>query len=203
MVDQFDYAAVGLQPPRYRIDPPVGPPDVSSLVGLAAAKRPDGEALADDTRRFTFRELDVAVDRAAMLLRVRGVGTGMRVAAATPNRWEAVVGFFAAMRLGAIWVGLNRILPSTDKAYILGHSQTHLILADRDTAAEVEALRSDLPSLAHIVSVDDDREWVETLAGTDRVPIAYPAIASLRRPSCIRAARRACRRAAPTASTIW
>lgn len=176
MVDQFDYAAVGLLPPRYRIDPPVGPPDVASLVGLAAARRSDDEALADDTRRFSFRELDVAIDRAAALLRARGVDTGMRVAAAMPNRWEAVVGYFAAMRLGAVWVGLNRILPSGDKAYILGHSQTHLILADRETAAEVEALRPELPALAHILSVDDDPEWGEALAATEPLSIAYPAI---------------------------
>lgn len=174
MVDQFDYAAVGLQPPRYRIDPPVGPPDVSSLVGLAAARRPDDEALADDVRRFSFRELDMAIDHAAALLRARGVGAGMRVAAAMSNRWEAVVGYFAAMRLGAVWVGLNRILPPGDKAYILGHSQTHLILADRDTAAEVEALRSELPALAHILSIDDDADWVDALAATVPVDIAYP-----------------------------
>ena len=173
MVDQFDFAAVGLQPPRYRIDPPVGPRDVAQLVALAAARNPDGEALADASRRFSFRELDAAVDRAATFLRGHGIGTGTRVAAAMPNRWEAVVGFFAAMRLGAVWVGINRILPLADKQHILGHSETRLILADADTAAELQAVRDSLPMLEHIIAMDDHQGWVEAMASDVPVVPGY------------------------------
>lgn len=173
MVDQFDYSAVGLVPPSSRVDPPVGPPDVAQLIGIAAERCPDEEALADASRRFTFRELHAVVDRAALHLRERGVGPGVRIAAAMPNRWEAVVAYFAAMNLGAVWVGINRILPAADKLYILAHSKTHLLLADAETAAEVAEMRGELPGLLHIISVDADSEWIAAMRSSDPVTISY------------------------------
>lgn len=167
----FDYDACGLKPPPVRTTPPVGPPHLANLVSLAAARAPDDEALADPNRRFTFRELDSAVNRAAHFLLSEGIASGDRVACAMPNRWEAVVGFFAVMRIGAVWVGINRILPVSDKRHILGHSGARLLLADADTAAEIGTIRADLPELEKIVAVDCDSSWVAAIAaGADTLP---------------------------------
>ncbi|NLR73412.1 AMP-binding protein [Novosphingobium sp. ERN07] len=167
----FDYEACGLKPPPVRTAPPVGPPHLANLVSLAAGRAPDDEALADPSRRFTFRELDSAVNRAAHFLLSEGVAPGDRVACAMPNRWEAVVGFFAVMRIGAVWVGIYRILPVSDKRHILGHSGARLLLADADTAAEIGAIRADLPDLENIVAVDCDSSWVAAIAaGADTLP---------------------------------
>ena len=60
MMTHADYAALGLQAPTIRCDPPVGPPDVASVIERAAAQCPDDEALVDSNTRYSFSALDGA-----------------------------------------------------------------------------------------------------------------------------------------------
>src|SRR3546814_20526140 len=71
------------------------------------------------------------------------------------------------MRLGAVWVGINKILPEGDKRHILAHSGAKLLLTDSSLAAQVDALRGDTPDLAHVWMVDDaarDGGWTAAFA---------------------------------------
>ncbi|MDB5583902.1 MAG: AMP-binding enzyme family protein [Bradyrhizobium sp.] len=168
-MDGFDWDAFGLQPPVCRIDPPVGPRDIASLLEQPLLLNPGAEALADPERRFSFAELDAAIDAAAALFARLGVGPGDRIAASMINRCDLVIGFFASMRLGAVWVGINRILPASDKLFILGHSGARLLLADTGIAAEIDAMRAAVPALADIVTVDGDAPddtWRAVMDGT-------------------------------------
>src|SRR3546814_16786112 len=55
------------------------------------------------------------------------------------NQNDLVIAFFAAMRLGAVWVGINKILPEGDKRHILAHSGAKLLLTDsRDRKSGVK-----------------------------------------------------------------
>jgi acetoacetyl-CoA synthetase len=58
---------------------------------------------AGPSRRLTFRELALAVARAAAALRANGVGEGDRVAGYLPNIPDAVVVMLAAASIGAVW----------------------------------------------------------------------------------------------------
>src|SRR5207248_11507373 len=106
---------------------------------------------------------------------------GDRVAACMPNSPEIVVAFLAVMRLGAIWVGVNRPLAPKEKAYQLHDSEAAMLLCDRATAASLEPLRDGLPELRHVVITED--EWPDVLAegleapATDVDPFAPAAIA--------------------------
>ncbi|MEP7349557.1 MAG: class I adenylate-forming enzyme family protein [Sphingorhabdus sp.] len=176
MPGQFDYAAFGLQPPRHRIDPPVGPRDVASLVPRAKALVPNNEALADDKVRYTFSELDEQVTRTAGFFRDSGLEPGDRIAMSVLNRVEAVVAFFAAMQFGLVWVGMNRILPPADKKFILAHSGTKLMLADTISFAEIEALKAELPELMRLVDIDSDPAWVSALSCPRAPALPWPEI---------------------------
>lgn len=155
MTDE-EYAALGLQAPSARIAPPGAPRDVASLVERAAARDPDGEALDDGKSLYTFGELARAVRVAAALLDAAGVRSGDRVAASLGNEASLVIAFFAAMRLGAIWVGINKILPSDDKRYILDHSGTKLLLTDSSLKPQVEGFIGAVSSLEAIWYLDTD-----------------------------------------------
>ena len=61
-------------------------------------------------------ELDEAVNRAAGALAGFGIGEGDRVAMSLPNDTDIVIGYLAAMRLGAVWLGINRPLAGPEKA---------------------------------------------------------------------------------------
>lgn len=174
-----EYATFGLQAPPARIDPPGAPRDVAGLIARAAAHCPDAEALVDSRRSYNFRELAEAVTAAAALFDGAGVGAGDRVAASLGNQNDLVIAFFAAMRLGAVWVGINKILPEGDKRHILAHSGAKLLLTDSSLAAQVDALRGDTPDLAHVWMVDDaarDGGWTAAFADAADAIAPLPAI---------------------------
>jgi long-chain acyl-CoA synthetase len=124
------YTDFGLQPPVQRVHPPEGPRDVASLIDWAVARCPDNEALVDATNRYSFGELGRLVENMAALFDDHGVKTGDRIAASLGNDNAIVIAFFAAMRLGAIWVGINKILPADEKHFILSHSGAKLLITD-------------------------------------------------------------------------
>lgn len=163
-----EYAALGLRAPPSRIDPPGAPRDVASLIERAAKLCPDDEALDDGKSNYTFRQIDHAVSSAASLLKAAGVQSGDRIAASLGNEASLIIAFFATMRLGAVWVGINKILPLDDKRYILDHSGTKLLITDTSLQEQVESLKPQLPSLKviwYLDSPDRDGGWSDVLAG--------------------------------------
>lgn len=158
----FDYAAAGLAPPTRRPEIPGRPQSVAEVLDPVLARDPGRAALVGRHGRFSYGELDRAANRAAEALRALGVGPGDRVAACLPNDADIAVTFLAAMRAGAIWVGVNRVLAAPEKAYILDDCGAALLLAAPDVASELEPLRARLPSLRALVRVDPSdpqAEW--------------------------------------------
>jgi acyl-CoA synthetase (AMP-forming)/AMP-acid ligase II len=149
----IDLEAHGLLPQTPPRDPG-GPGTIARVLDGALAADPDRRALVGRHGRYTVAELDTVVRQAAQALRALGVGEGDRVAASLPNDVDIVIAFLAAMRLGAIWVGINRALAGPEKAYMLRDSQTSVFLGDAEMAAQVEAERASLPDLRDVVLVD-------------------------------------------------
>ena len=108
----------------------VVPPSVAQVLDRALAADPGREALVTRTRRLTYAQLDQLADRAAQALRAMGVRPGDRVAASLPNEADVVLAFHGAMRLGAVWVGVNRALAPPEKAFLLEDSGSSLLLSD-------------------------------------------------------------------------
>jgi acyl-CoA synthetase (AMP-forming)/AMP-acid ligase II len=157
----FDYAAAGLAPPTHRPEIPGRPQSVAEVLDPVLARDPGRAALIGRHGRLSYAELDRAANRAAEALRAQGIARGDRVAACLPNDVDIVVAFLAAMRAGAIWVGVNRVLAPPEKAYILEDCGAALLLAARDVAAELEPFRARLPALRALVvdPSDAQAEW--------------------------------------------
>src|SRR5215208_6977545 len=85
-----------------------------------------------DGRRFTYREFDAAVNRAANMLSSRGVGKGDVVSLLLPNSVEYVVAYFACFKLGALAGPVNSLLKPEEMAYVVGNSETKLLLYHPD-----------------------------------------------------------------------
>jgi len=108
----------------------VVPANVGAVFEQALATDPGAEALVTRSGRWTYEELDDRCARAAGALRSLGVGAGDVVAASLPNDLDVVLSFHAAMRVGAVWVGVNRNLAPPEKEYILGDSGASFVLGD-------------------------------------------------------------------------
>ncbi len=137
-----------------------GPQTVAAVLDHFAAEEPDREALVGRHGRYGYGALDEEANRAARALASLGVGPGDRVAACLPNDVELVVAFLGAMRLGALWVGVNRALAAPEKAYLLGDSMAKCLLAPGAVAAELEGRAR----VEHVLVVDPDdgrNDWRE------------------------------------------
>jgi acyl-CoA synthetase (AMP-forming)/AMP-acid ligase II len=128
------------------------PQHTAEVVDRLVASDPEREALVGRSGRFTFAELDRAANQAANALAALDVAPGARVAACLPNDVQLPILFLATQRLGALWVGVNRLLAPPEKAYLLRDSGARVYLTLASLAAETEG-QPDLPELAHVIRV--------------------------------------------------
>jgi acyl-CoA synthetase (AMP-forming)/AMP-acid ligase II len=156
MAAVFDYGEHGLPEPKLRPAIPDLSQSVAAVLDPVLSLEPDREALVDRHSRYTYRELDLLVNRAAHAIAALGVTPFERVAMSLGNYADLVIVFLATMRLGAIWVGISRSLAPREKAYILRDSGARVLLSDPGTIALIESERSsgELPALLHALAIE-------------------------------------------------
>jgi acyl-CoA synthetase (AMP-forming)/AMP-acid ligase II len=141
------------------------PRTIADVFAPIVARDPDREALVTRSGRWSYAELDRMADRAAHALVALGVAPGARIAGALPNDLDVILAFHGAMRVGAIWVGVNRALAPPEKQFLLDDSGTSLLLCDAATAEQVGG------GAAQVLTVDDGPgEWRDALAAAPDEP---------------------------------
>jgi fatty-acyl-CoA synthase len=125
------------------------------------ARVPDSDALVSvhQDRRYTYAELNDAVDRLAGGMLAAGLERGDRVGVWSPNRAEWTLTQFATAKLGVILVNINPSYRVNELEYALGHSGCRWLLAAQscrgsDYVAMVAAVRASLPSLERAIFFD-------------------------------------------------
>jgi acyl-CoA synthetase (AMP-forming)/AMP-acid ligase II len=157
---------------------PGGWRDVASALDQSLATRPDAEALVGRHHRYTYRQLEGAINAAAAALAGLGVGPGDRVAASAPNHPDIVIAFFATQRLGAVWVGINRPLAGPEKQFQLKDSGAKIFLADAAAQEQISALRAELPELTRVIDMEPGprNAWLDLVAAHFAAPRPQQAI---------------------------
>ena len=151
---------------------------ISQVFDDVLSEDPDRVALISRSTVLTYKELDARADAAAAVLAEMGVRQKDRVAVSLPNEADIVVAFHGAMRLGAIWVGINQILAPPEKVALLDAADPGLFIADHRISEEM------LPNLdANRVRTivanpsDPEAEWgrlVAEMLGAPRPPVPDP-----------------------------
>jgi long-chain acyl-CoA synthetase len=143
--------------------PVILPRTIAEVFAPVVAVDPDREALVTRSGRWSYSELDRLASKAAHALASLGVQPGDRVAGGLPNDVDVILAFHGAMRLGAVWVGINRALAPPEKQYLLDDSGTSLLLCDAATAEQVSG------ASCRVLTVEDGPgEWHDALGeGSD------------------------------------
>ncbi|HEX7313651.1 MAG TPA: long-chain fatty acid--CoA ligase [Pyrinomonadaceae bacterium] len=140
--------------------------NLRELLEVRAADAPEKVFLFSeaDGRRYTYREFDAAVNRAANLLSARGVGKGDVVSLLFPNSAEYVIAYFACFKLGALAGPVNSLLKTEEMAYVVGNSETKLFLYNTQFEAQVSELKGEVKTLREALVFDDERAATEGMS---------------------------------------
>jgi fatty-acyl-CoA synthase len=141
------------------------------------AAHADREALVEiaSGRRWTWRQLDQAVDEVARGLISYGIDKGDRVGIWAPNCAEWTITQFASARIGAVLVNVNPAYRTHEFAYAINQSGMRLLIAassfkTSDYRAIVDQTRAECPTLERTVFVDTD-DWAALVAAGQDQPV--------------------------------
>jgi fatty-acyl-CoA synthase len=142
---------------------------IGNSLRMTARRVPDDPALVFEDRAYTYAELDAAVDRTAAVLRDLGLRKGDRLATQATNSDRFVVTFYAAQRLGAVFVPINPVAAPPEVGYMVEDSGASVFVVDPaidETIRAVEALG--LPAnVAQVVSLGPSDRHLDLIAAAD------------------------------------
>jgi len=141
------------------------------------ARFPSAEALVSRHQglRYTYEQLNVAVDEVALGLLDLGIDKGDRVGIWAPNCAEWVLVQYATAKIGAILVNINPAYRTHELGYVLKQSGVRLLVSapsfrTSDYRAMVaEVTGAGLPALEGVIFLGSP-EWDELVSHGDSVP---------------------------------
>jgi len=102
---------------------------VNDFLEQSAARTPEKTALVFGQQRFTYAEVDAMANRLANALRDRGLRRGDRVVLFLPNSVELVVGIFAVLKAGGVFVVVNGSTKPVKLAQLLENCRASAMMA--------------------------------------------------------------------------
>ena len=150
-----------------------GLPHIYDIVGRRAAATPAGTAVSFGDRRWSWRELDDRVRRAAGALRAAGIGPGDRIAFLDKNHPACLELTLAASLVGAANAAVNFRLAPEELGYVLADSGARLVVAGAEFTGALDALRERRPRVVILGGERD--EYEPLLAAAEPVTEVYDA----------------------------
>jgi long-chain acyl-CoA synthetase len=112
-----------------------------SILSEAAARHPDKPAIAWFGKHIPYRELESQVEKFSAVLAALGVKKGDRVGLLLPNCPQYVIGYYAAVRLGAVIVGNNPLYTERELAHQLTDAGIEVLVTLDQLYDKVAAVR--------------------------------------------------------------
>ncbi len=119
---------------------------------LAARQRPDGTAIIFMNRKMTFAQLDALTDRFAAALLQLGVKKGDRVALYLANSPQYVIGYYGALKAGAIVVPCNPLYVAREIQHQLDDAGAETVLVMSSYYRTLQSVRAKTPLKRVIVT---------------------------------------------------
>jgi long-chain acyl-CoA synthetase len=134
-------------------------PTVADLAARAAAEYGSKAAIRyrreDEWQSVSFEELARIVDEVALGLLALGIEPGDRVSVLANTRPEWTYASLGISRVGAVVVPVYPTNSPEECEWVVGNSDAKAIVAeDSDQLAKIEKVRTNLPSLQHLISIE-------------------------------------------------
>src|ERR1043166_3693108 len=154
----FRYDPHCLFPPFFELSPSQTRPMETPLIPLEFARRarklyPERVAVIDGDSSWTYAQFLDRCDRWSAVLQKLGINPGDRVAYLSPNTHAQLESFYAVPQVGAVLVPLNYRLTADDFVYLINHSGSRMVCADREYLDTIDSIRSRLPCVEYFVAL--------------------------------------------------
>ncbi|PYL76301.1 MAG: o-succinylbenzoate--CoA ligase [Verrucomicrobia bacterium] len=140
---------------------------------------PQRVAVIDGDSRWTYAQFLDRCDRWSVVLQKLGIHVGDRVAYLSPNTHAQLESFYAVPQIGAVLVPLNYRLTADDFVYLINHSGSRMVCADRDYLGTIDSIREQLPKVEHFVALTGETDgWLnyETMISASSAGFVCPEI---------------------------
>ena len=127
-------------------------------------------ALTFGARTWTYAELQHDVARLAAVLVAGGLSRGDRLAYVGPNHPLCLVAFFAATRIGAIFVPTNFRLTAHELQIVMADAAVDTVIAAPSHQAIVDEIRDGIKARRYLAFGDTAGDWDPVLALMERAP---------------------------------
>lgn len=114
-----------------------------------------------DHQRMSYRQLREESNRLANVFRDEGVQPGDRVGLLLPQGFETAIAHVAIYKLGAIAVPLALLFGQEALAYRLKSAGVKVLVTTSEGCEKCRPLRSDLPDLSTLISLDSGSDAIE------------------------------------------
>lgn len=100
---------------------------------------------------MTYAELNADVNRMAHAFAEYGVGRGDVVAVMSPNSIETIVSYYAALKLGAAYTGVNVMYGTAEIRHQVGHADPKVVVVASQFVELVKPLRQEHRATTFVV----------------------------------------------------
>jgi fatty-acyl-CoA synthase len=129
---------------------------------------PERAAVIDGESRWIYTQFLDRCDRWSAVLQKLGISPGDRVAYLSPNTHAQLESFYAVPQIGAVLVPLNYRLTAGDFVYLINHSGSRMVCADRDYLVTIDSIREQLPKVESFIALTGEADgWLNYEAMLD------------------------------------
>lgn len=117
----------------------------------------DREVLVVGEQRRTYAQLEERANRLAHHLTAHGIGAGDHIGVYGSNSVEWIEAALAAYKVRAVPVNVNYRYVEEELKYLFDNADFKAVVYDREFAPRIQAVRSSLPRLEHLIHIDDGK----------------------------------------------
>ena len=128
--------------------------NTAEFLSIANMIAPDKEAIVFEDTRLSYAELNARSNQLASRMQSWGVGSGDRVGIMQVNCNEVIETYFAAAKLGAIFVPLSFRGRAEEIRHMVNASESKVVIAGSRYLGMVDELRPSLNTVEHYVSLE-------------------------------------------------
>jgi len=132
--------------------------NTTDFLTIATAICPDKDFMVFEGKRATFAQTSERVNRLAQALEKLGIQKGDRIGMLQVNCPQYIEAYFAAAKLGAIFVPLNFRAKEDELSYMINHAKIKAFFAGARYAEMIRKVSPQLPTVEQCIWVDAEQD---------------------------------------------